>query len=145
LDEPPARLVWNELVRRNQYRHPNQLPRRHWAHTHTAVGPDWVPFFNRWLQGAIDPDPVATFLRTELSWPEEVPVVFVATRDCAMLAAWGAFVAAWPHFLFLCSDEQPLVVSWERPEFVAWGCNGFVGVGVRHHDEPDFARNRPRG
>jgi hypothetical protein len=131
LDTESARLVWNELIRRNQYLHPNQLPRTHWSRHAEQVGPDWVAVWNRWIRGeqTAGLDPVGAFLRGTMPWPGEVPVLFVIHRDHATLATWGAFLAAWPHFLYC--DEGPLLVSWERPEFVAWGCGGFVGVGRR--------------
>lgn len=131
MDTASARLVWNELIRRNQHLHPNQLPRHHWSRHAEYVGPDWVAVWNRWVrrEPPAGPDPVAAFLRGAIPWPDEVPVVFVTHRDHATLATWGAFVAAWQHFLYY--EEGPLLVSWERPEFVAWSVGGFVGVGVR--------------
>ena len=125
LSEASARLVWNELVQRNQYRHPNQLPRGHWVGNHRATGPLWTPIWNNPVQ----PDPVAEFLRRELPWPDDLPVLFVEMRECATLATWAAFLSAWPNFLY--SDENPLLVSWERPEFVTFGCGGYVHVGSR--------------
>lgn len=73
-----AQLVWNELVQRNQYRHPNQLPRGHWVGNHRATGPLWTPIWNNPAQ----PDPVVAFLRRELPWPEELPVLFIEMREC---------------------------------------------------------------
>ena len=129
LDEASARLVWNELIRRNQYLHPKLLPRHHWSRHATAVGPDWVAVWNRWIQREPGADPIPEFLRTAVLWSSKVPVLFVTHRDRALLTNWGTFLAAWQHFMY--SDEGPLLVSWERPEFVAWDVGGFVGVGVR--------------
>jgi hypothetical protein len=139
----PDRLVWNELIRRNQYLHPMQLPRTHWSHDVRTVGPDWIAAWNKWLAGAMpDPDPVAAFFRSEVPWADEVPALFVEHRDHATLATWGAFVAAWPHFLY--SDEGPLLVSWERPEFLGFGPTGMITTGVRRQAEPGAAPDPAR-
>ncbi len=143
LDEASSRLVWDGLIRCDQYPHPMQLPPTHWSHNRRAVGPDWIAAWNRWLAGAApDPDPVAAFLRSAVPWPEEAPVLFVEHRDHATLATWGAFVAAWPHFLY--SDEGPLLVSWERPEFLGFGPTGMISVGMRGPAEQAAAADRPR-
>jgi hypothetical protein len=131
LNVASSRLVWNELIKRNQYRHPNQLPRSHWSHNIHAVGPNWVDVWNRWLvsETTVEADPVVDFFRANVPWSDDVPVVFVEMRDHAILATWGAFVRAWQHFLYV--DEQPFLVSWERSEFLGFGCGGMVNIGYR--------------
>jgi hypothetical protein len=42
LDEASSRLVWNALIRRNQFVHPNQLPRGHWSRDTYRYGPNWM-------------------------------------------------------------------------------------------------------
>ncbi len=84
---------------------------------------------------APEPDPVAAFLRAVVRWPDELPVLFVEHRDDAILATWGSFVAAWPRFLSL-SDEGPLVVSWERQEFLRFWTGGPFGIGMRGPADP---------
>lgn len=136
LDEPSSQLVWNTLIRRNQFVHPNQLPRGHWSREIYRYGPNWMEVLNKLLAGtAPEPDPVTSFLRAAVPWPDELPVLFVEHRDDAILATWGSFVAAWPRFLSL-SDEGPLVVSWERPEFLGFWPGGPFGIGMRGPADP---------
>ncbi len=41
-----ARLIWNELIRRNQYTLLLQLPRRHWFRRTSVTGPEWIPLWD---------------------------------------------------------------------------------------------------
>jgi hypothetical protein len=143
LDEESSHLVWNALIRRNQFVHPNQLPRDHWSRDTYRYGPNWVEVFNQLLAGtAPEPDPVTAFLRAVVPWPDELPLLFIEHRDDAIPATWGSFVSAWPHFISL-SDEGPPVVSWERTEFLGFWPGGGFGIGLRGPADPSRRAMQP--
>jgi Protein of unknown function (DUF2947) len=125
-----ANQLWREVIARRWRPLTRFLPSNHWSHQFTAVGPDWVTSWNSWLSNKPDsPDPVRAFLTYSLSWGDSETIYFVLSGQSIFCLSWSIFLTHWHYFLH--TDQDVLIVTPGRSQFVCFGETGLLGVGIR--------------
>jgi len=102
-----------------------QLPRDHWARKFTDYGPCWDNYANDLTLS----DEVVSYLRSTIDWRPDQEVLIVHSWGYALLTAFSNFLNYWRAFIR--KNDDPIIFSLDRPEFVLFGDTGLLAVGRR--------------